>query len=81
MRLIFTSFLLLSISQTAADDPFTCLTFNASCMSAAVKMLWPSLQYLRIAPFIGLMMRSQTSLPDWGSEKSYLYNEKRKCLG
>ena len=38
MRLVFVSFFPLSISQTAADDPFTCLTFNASCMPAAVKI-------------------------------------------
>ena len=41
MGLILTFFLSLFISQTAADDPFTCLTFNGSCISAAVKMLWP----------------------------------------
>ena len=37
-----------------------------------------SSQYLRISTFIGLMTRSQTSLPDCGSEKSYLENKKRK---
>lgn len=63
MLLILTSFLSLTILQTAAGDSFTSLTSNALCMSAVVKMLWPSLQYLQIAPFIGLMMQSQTSLP------------------
>lgn len=63
MLLILTSFLSLTILQTAAGDSFTSLTSNALCMSAVAKMLWPSLQYLQIAPFIGLMMQSQTSLP------------------
>ena len=63
MLLILTSFLSLTILQTAAGDSFTSLTSNTLCMSAVVKMLWPSLQYLQIAPFIGLMMQSQTSLP------------------
>lgn len=63
MLLILTSFLSLTILQTAAGDSFTSLTSNALCMSAVVKMLWPSLQYLQIAPLIGLMMQSQTSLP------------------
>ena len=71
MRLVFVSFFPLSISQTAAEDPFTCLTFNASCMPAAVKILQPSLQHLRIAPFIELTDAIAKILASCGWEKSY----------
>ena len=42
------------------------------CISLAVRTLWPSLQYLLIAPFKGHRILSHTSFPDCGSEKSYL---------
>ena len=49
-------------------------------MSEVVKMSWPSSQYRRSAPFNGLMILSQTSLPNWASEKSYLEKQNVKDI-
>ena len=70
--LAFISFTVGSISHTAALQPLIGRVLRAANISVAVKTSWPSLQYRLITPFRGLMIRSQTSLPNCGSEKSYL---------
>ena len=57
-----------SILFTEAVTPLTGRSSRAFFMSFALKISWPSSQYLLIASFIGHNVRSQMSLPCCGSE-------------